>query len=446
MLEFSVLGSIGCSRDGVRVELGGAQQRRMLAVLLSDAGRVVPLDRMIEAIWADDPPDRARRTTMSYVSRLRSALGDGVVITVEPGYRIEPGDGAVDAVRFEGLVDRSRRVPPSEAIAVLDQALGLWQGPAYGEFAGEWWALPHAARLDGLRLAAAEERIDALLAVGDCSRAVADLEALIPAHPLSERLVAQLMRAYDAEGRKAEALRTFQDHRERLADQTGLDPGSTLTTLERSIILWTEHAPADVDRTLRGYVLGDVLGQGANGTVYRSVQPGVDREVAVKVIRADRADDPAFVQRFEAEAQVVAHLEHPHIVPLYDFWREPGGAYLVFRLLRGGSARDAVLADGPWPLERVSRLVDEVGGALVAAHAAGVVHRDVKPSNILFDASGNSYLVDFGIATDRRRSPTERCTPPVPAPRSMRHQRRSGTTRPHRRRISTAWRSSSPSS
>ena len=88
---------------------------------------------------------------------------------------------------------------------------------------------------------------------------------------------------------------------------------------------------------MRGYTLGEVLGEGAFGTVYRSTQPGVDREVAIKVIRADLADDPTFVRRFEAEAQLVAHLEHPHIVPLYDFWREPGGAYLVFRLLRGGS-------------------------------------------------------------------------------------------------------------
>ena len=160
-------------------------------------------------------------------------------------------------------------------------------------------------------------------------------------------------------------------------------------------------------------MLGDVLGEGAFGTVYQSTQPGVGREVAVKVIRADLADDPAFVRRFEAEAQLVAHLEHPHIVPLYDFWREPGGAYLVFRLLRGGNAEQAARRDGPWELERVTRLVNEIGGALVAAHAAGVVHRDVKPANVLFDDAGNAYLADFGIAAadlepDAGRSPVTR--------------------------------------
>ena len=94
----------------------------------------------------------------------------------------------------------------------------------------------------------------------------------------------------------------------------------------------------------------------------------------------------------------MARLEHPHIVPLYDFWREPGGAYLVFRYVRGGTA--ASRHAGPWPLAEVDRLATEVGAALGIAHAAGVTHRDVKPANVLFDESGNSYLSDFGIAID----------------------------------------------
>ena len=127
------------------------------------------------------------------------------------------------------------------------------------------------------------------------------------------------------------------------------------------------------------------------------MQPSVGREVAVKVIRPELADDPRFVQRFEAEAQLVARIEHPHVVPLYDFWRRPGGAFLVFRLLRGGSLADRETA-GPLGLGEVTRLVEEIGGALTAAHALGVVHRDIKPANVLFDETGNSYLADFGIA------------------------------------------------
>ena len=132
--------------------------------------------------------------------------------------------------------------------------------------------------------------------------------------------------------------------------------------------------------------------------VLAATQPGTNRDVAIKVIRPDLADDSRFVQRFEAEAQLVARLEHPHIVPLYDYWREPGGAYLVFRLLTGGTAHAALVSGGAFDVARVSRLVEEVGSALLAAHTAGVVHRDVKAANVLFDAAGNSYLTDFGIA------------------------------------------------
>jgi serine/threonine protein kinase len=134
-------------------------------------------------------------------------------------------------------------------------------------------------------------------------------------------------------------------------------------------------------RAARGYVLADEIGSGSFGTVYRAVQPSVGREVAVNVVRAELADDPEYVRRFETEARLVARLEHPHIVPLYDFWLEPGGADLVFRYVRGGTA--AGRHAGPWPLVEVERLATDVGAALGIAHAAGVTHRDVKPANVL---------------------------------------------------------------
>jgi WD40 repeat protein len=127
------------------------------------------------------------------------------------------------------------------------------------------------------------------------------------------------------------------------------------------------------------------------------VQPLIEREVAVKIILPQYADHPNFIRRFEAEARLVARLEHPHIVPLYDYWREPGVAYLVMRLLRGGSLH-ALLKDGPLPLETVAVLLEQIGAALHAAHRVGVVHRDLKPANVLLDEDGNGYLADFGIA------------------------------------------------
>jgi len=131
--------------------------------------------------------------------------------------------------------------------------------------------------------------------------------------------------------------------------------------------------------------------------VHRAVQPAVSREVAVKVIRHKYADDPEFIRPFEAEAQVIARLEHPYIVPLYDYWREPDGAYLVMRLLRGGNLLTS-LESGPWDIESTIKMVDQVTSALAVAHRQGVIHRDIKPANILLDEAGNAYLSDFGIA------------------------------------------------
>ena len=152
-------------------------------------------------------------------------------------------------------------------------------------------------------------------------------------------------------------------------------------------------------RPLRGYRLWSRSGRIVRIVVWLATQPHLSREVAIKAIAPAFANDPNFVRRFEAEAQTVARLEHPYIVPLYDYWREPDGAYLVMRYLRGGSA-EGLLSKGPIDPEDAGRLVDQVAQALSTAHRQGVIHRDVKPSNVLLDEEGNAYLTDFGIARD----------------------------------------------
>ncbi|MEP7136923.1 MAG: protein kinase [Chloroflexota bacterium] len=150
-------------------------------------------------------------------------------------------------------------------------------------------------------------------------------------------------------------------------------------------------------RAIRGYALAERIGMGGMGSVYRAVQPNVDREVAVKIILPAYANHPDFIRRFEAEAQLVARLEHPHIVPLYDYWREPGVAYLVMRLLRGGNIQN-LLGQGPLPMDVTTHLLEQMCSALNAAHRIGVIHRDLKPANVLLDEDNNAYLADFGIA------------------------------------------------
>lgn len=151
---------------------------------------------------------------------------------------------------------------------------------------------------------------------------------------------------------------------------------------------------------IRGYQVRELIGAGGFAAVYRAYQPTVEREVAIKIILPRYANDPEFVRRFEIEAQLIARLEHMHIVPLYDYWREPNNAYLVMRWLRGGTLYDSLVRDGVWPLEDTARLLEQVAAALTMAHRNGVVHQDLTPANILLDEDRNAFLADFGIAKD----------------------------------------------
>ena len=151
-------------------------------------------------------------------------------------------------------------------------------------------------------------------------------------------------------------------------------------------------------RPLRSYRLLESIGEGSLGVVWRALDPGVGREVAIKQVRPAFARDADFVRRFEQEARTVASLEHPHIVPVYDSWRDASGAHLVMRLMRGGSIADRLTAKplsaragrAAWPARSPPRSR--------AAHRRGLVHRDVSPGNVLLDEDGNAYLSDFGLA------------------------------------------------
>jgi len=149
---------------------------------------------------------------------------------------------------------------------------------------------------------------------------------------------------------------------------------------------------------IKGYALQDKIGEGGFGAIYRGRQLSVDREIAIKVILPEYASRPDFIRRFETEAQLVARLEHPHIVPLIDYWRDPEGAYLVMRYLRAGSVYATLRNKGAFTPEATLKLVDQISSALSLAHRNNIIHRDIKPDNILLDDDGNAYLTDFGIA------------------------------------------------
>src|SRR5579864_4605207 len=151
-----------------------------------------------------------------------------------------------------------------------------------------------------------------------------------------------------------------------------------------------------IGQVVRGYELQERIGAGGFGEVYRAYQTDVEREVAIKVIKPEYVNRPEFIRRFEVEAHLVARLEHIHIVPLYDYWREPGGAYLVMRWLPGNVRK--MLKEGLPPPNNIAIWLDQIASGLTVAHRHNVIHCDLKPDNILLDGEGNAYLADFGIA------------------------------------------------
>ena len=400
-LEFRLLGPLEAAEDGRPVLLGGPRQRLVLAHLLLAANRVVPMGDLVDRLWGEDPPRAARGTIQSYVSHLRSALGSDRIEGRAPGYMLHAEPDELDVLRFERLLRRAHRhvpVEPREAATMLAEALELWRGPPLADLADAGSLAGEIARLEELRFGALEDLLDARLAVGDHSEVLPDLERLTAEYPLRERLWAHLMLARYRSGRQADALEAYRRARELLAEELGIDPSPELQELHGRI-LQQDPTLELTGRPLRGYRLLERIGEGAFGVVWRALDPGVGREVAVKQINPRLADNASFVRRFEQEAQTIARLEHPHVVPLYDYWRDGSGAYLVMRWMRGGSLEDA-LAAGPLDPEAALRVVDHVAAALSAAHRLHTVHQDVKPANVLLDEEGNAYLSDFGIAED----------------------------------------------
>ena len=159
-------------------------------------------------------------------------------------------------------------------------------------------------------------------------------------------------------------------------------------------------------KQLGPYELIEPIGRGGMATVYRARQPSMEREVAIKIIADHLAADDEFMRRFQREAQIIAQLNHPHIVPVYDFGRDNGSAYLVMRLIEGGNLATELRREGSLPVARVLRLTRQIASALAYAHQRGIVHRDLKPTNILLDADGDAYLTDFGIAKMLAGQPT----------------------------------------
>jgi YVTN family beta-propeller protein len=244
-VDFRILGPLEVEQEGGLLVLGGQKQRALLAVLLLHANEVVARDRLIDELWGEEPPETARTALQVHVSQLRKTLGADRIETRAPGYLLHTEPDAFDLERFERLVGKGRAALAGEraqdAASTLREALSLWRGPPLAELEDAPFAQTERLRLEELRLAALEERIDADLALGRHAELVPELEGLASEHPLRERLRGQLMLALYRCGRQADALETYREGRALLADELGLEPGDELRRLERAIL---EQDPA----------------------------------------------------------------------------------------------------------------------------------------------------------------------------------------------------------
>jgi len=239
-MEFRILGPLEVWDGDRQIAVSGARQSALLALLLLNANRVVPSERLIDELWGEDSPESGATALRVRVSQLRKALRKDIVQTRPPGYLVRVQRDQLDLQQFERLVEEGRSLLESgdaaQAAARLRGALDLWRGPPLADFAYESFAQQAIARLEELRLAATELRLDADLALGRHGDIIGELESLVGEHPLRERLRGQLMLALYRAGRQAEALGVYQSARSVLVDQLGIEPSPALQALERAIL------------------------------------------------------------------------------------------------------------------------------------------------------------------------------------------------------------------
>ncbi|GAA4912710.1 putative ATPase [Actinomycetospora succinea] len=244
-VEFRVLGEVAVLRDGRPVDVGHARQRCVLAVLLVELGRPVPTDELIDRVWADRPPYRARNALSAYVSRLRTlvAAPEVELARAGTGYALTADPASVDLHAFRLLAAQARAADrPADAAALADRALASWRGTPLGSVDTPWFAAVRTS-LEAERLAVLLDRNDAALAAGRHADLLVELTDAVRAHPLDERLAGQLMLAQVRSGRQADALASFRAVRARLADELGVDPGAPLRAVHQRILTGDAATP-----------------------------------------------------------------------------------------------------------------------------------------------------------------------------------------------------------
>ena len=288
-VEFRVLGDVEVLVDGRCLDVGHARQRCVLVSLLVDVNRPVSSDQLIDRVWADEPPHKARNALAAYISRLRQLVSevDGVQIIRGPaGYTLQADVRTVDVYLFRDMLARARTAPNAvDAAGLFDAALELWRGAPFATLDTPW-ANEVRASLEAERLAAVLDRNDAALAAGRHGELLNDLTAMQQAHPLDERVAGQLMVAQYRCGRQAAALDTYRAMRERLVEELGVDPSPALQAVQQQIL------DGDPNRPVEQPVAAPAVAPAAESVVPRRATRLVGRDDDVRRVIAAFDDGP----------------------------------------------------------------------------------------------------------------------------------------------------------
>jgi DNA-binding SARP family transcriptional activator len=387
--------------------VAGFETRKVeaLFVFLACNRRPYPREILADLFWEERSQQQAQSNLRVALANLRKHLGDYLVIDRETvGLALE-APVWLDAIALESALEVNHGVNTYQAADQIEQAVSLYRGEFLAGFSVrdsrefEDWQAREQERLHRLVVETLHNLVEFDLQTGAYKAGLTHAARLLELDPLMEAAHRQMMALLASTGRRIEALSQYETLQRILRDELGLQPDEVTVALVQKIRAGQLEPVGYKAGFIRGYQIKEQIGAGNYGVIYRAFQPAVGREVAIKAILPQFANDPEFIRRFEVEAQIVARLEHPRIVPLYDYWREPDGAYLVMRWLKGGSLAEE-LARGPLALDRAADIIEQVASALSAAHRQGIVHRDLKPENVLLDEAQDAYLSDFGIAKD----------------------------------------------
>jgi predicted ATPase/DNA-binding SARP family transcriptional activator len=367
-MQFRILGPLEVAEGDGLISLAGAQ-RSLLALLLLNANEVVSADRLIDELWGDEAPDSGRTALQVRVSQLRKALGDdgGRIATRAPGYLLRVGRDELDLYRFERLVSEADDAEAAEAAAKLRDALGLWRGPPLVDLSYASFAQPAIRRLEELRMAALEKRIEADLELGREADLVGELETLVEQHPLREHLRAQLMLALYRSGRQADALAAYQNARRVLVEQLAVEPSALLRQLEQAIL--RQEVSLDLAATVAARApLVAAVSESESG---RQGLRGEDRDPPHNL----PAQVSSFVGREQELSELRQLLSRARVVTLTG----AGGVGKTRLVLQLAASMLDGSGDGAWFVD-LAPLTDAM---LVAAQMAGVLGVPEQPGRSL---------------------------------------------------------------